>query len=129
MRNPVLAHLTIIAHRAQRRRRGQRGRPPCYGGPVILAAVALLITAANVAWYSTFTAATSDGTLWLAIFNQLVAGVLAVIGFLTFSGRKTRPNPQIGRPRIWTLRRAFTYVALLASLGAVLLPAARFIGW
>jgi len=96
---------------------------------VVFSLVALVITAANVFWFSTFTPSVADSFLWLATFNQLIASAFALLGLRRFSGQRLRPNYKIGRPPIWTLRWAFAIVTLIASLGAILLTTSRFTGW
>jgi len=101
----------------------------CYGEVVIFSIIAAIITLGNVLWYGSFGPTTADSLHWLATFNQIIAGLFGVLGFVKFSGRRWRPNYQIGKPPIWTLGRAFTYVALVGSVGSILLTLSRFIGW
>ena len=96
---------------------------------MIFSLVALLITVANVFWYGGLSPDVSNSLLWLSIFNQVVASGFALLGLLRFRGQRLRPNYQIGKPPIWTLGFAFRILTLIAALGAILLPAQRFLGW
>jgi len=96
---------------------------------VILSIIALIITAGNLWWYGTLAPDAAANLTMLAITNQLVAAAFGIAGFVTLSGRRWRPNYELGKPPIWTLRRAFTVAALLASVGAVLMPMSRYLGW
>lgn len=96
---------------------------------MILSIIALLITVVNVIWYSSLPVNATDALHHLAIINQVIASVLALIGVATYQGRRWRPNYQIGKPPIWPIGRAFNIVTLIAALGAILLTAQRFLGW
>jgi len=97
---------------------------------VILSIIALVITGANLIWYSTLSTNASNNLYGLAVFNQVVAAILGLIGFLMFAGQQWRPLSYGGQASsLWRLSRAFTIVALVVSVGAILLTGLRFIGW
>jgi len=96
---------------------------------MVFSIIALVITAANLWWHGSLSPDASVNMSVLAIINQLVAAAFGIIGFIRYRGRRWRPNYEIGKPPIWTLARAFTVIAMVASLGAILLPAAGLLGW
>jgi len=96
---------------------------------VVFSVVALIITAANLWWQCSLPIGAAPVLSGLAIVNQLIAAAFGGLGFFRFRGRRMRPNYEIGKPPIWTLPRVFTVIALIASVGAILMPLAQFIGW
>jgi len=106
-----------------------RGGTKGYNWGVIFSIFAALVALANILWFGSFGPATADSFLWISIFNGLIALLLALAGFRKYQFRRTVPNPSIGKPPIWTLGRAFTFVTIIGALGSILLPLARIIGW
>ena len=96
---------------------------------MIFSIVAVVVALGNILWAYSFGPNVTSGLFGLAVFNGIVALALALVGFFTYRGRRLMPNPKIGKPPIWTLRRAFTFVALVAAVGAILVPLASLIGW
>ena len=90
---------------------------------MLLSILAGLATAVNLYFYSNLPEHASRGTVALHLAAQVAIAVVALIGFLTYRGRKTRPSYDRVGYRIWTFWRGLTVLALLGATCAIVLPA------